>query len=84
MQFANSPLLFGLAALLIPVLIHLLTRHRAKPLPWGAMQFLLGSVVGRNRRMLLEEALLLVVRHACSSPLRPWPWPCRFCRPVRP
>lgn len=62
MTFSNPLLLFGLAAVAIPVVIHLMTRHRAERIPWGAMQFLVGSFGGRNRRMLLEEALLLVAR----------------------
>lgn len=62
MTFSNPLLLFGLAAVAIPVVIHLMTRHRAERTPWGAMQFLVGSFGGRNRRMLLEEALLLVAR----------------------
>ena len=62
MYFAYPLLLFGLLAAAIPVIIHLLTRQQAKRIPWGAMQFLLGSIVGRNRRLLLEETLLMICR----------------------
>lgn len=62
MSFANPLMLIGLAAVAIPVLIHLFHRRKARDIEWGAMQFLLGSVVSRNRRMLLEEMLLLVLR----------------------
>jgi len=62
MSFDNVPMLIGLAAVLIPVLIHLFHRRKARDIDWGAMQFLLGSVVSRNRRMLLEEMLLLALR----------------------
>ncbi len=62
MSFANPLMLIGLAAVAIPVLIHLFHRRKARDVEWGAMQFLLGSVVSRHRRMLLEEMLLLVLR----------------------
>jgi len=62
MPFANPLMLIGLLAVSIPILIHLLNRRKARDIHWGAMQFLLGSVVSRNRRMLLEEALLLALR----------------------
>jgi len=55
-------LLFGLAAVSIPILIHLFNRRSAKAVDWGAMQFLLQSLVTRRRRVLIEEILLLVVR----------------------
>jgi len=62
MSFANTLMLLGLSAAAIPILIHLLHRRKARDIDWGAMQFLLGSVVSRNRRMLLEEVLLLALR----------------------
>ncbi|MFH1730654.1 MAG: VWA domain-containing protein, partial [Planctomycetota bacterium] len=62
MLFANTLMLIGLFAALIPIIIHLLNRRAAETVDWGAMQFLLGSVVSRSRRMLLEEMLLLALR----------------------
>ncbi|MEX1223256.1 MAG: VWA domain-containing protein [Pirellulales bacterium] len=62
MQFANSIMLSGLAAALIPIALHLFTQHRAKRMEWGAMQFLTASAVHRNRKMLIEQMLLLIVR----------------------
>jgi hypothetical protein len=55
-------MLIGLAAVAIPIIIHLLNRRKAINVDWGAMQFLLGSLVSRSRRMLLEEMLLLALR----------------------
>lgn len=55
-------MLLGLGAVLVPVIIHLIRRHRSRQVNWGAMQFLMETAVHRNRRMLLEEVLLLVVR----------------------
>ena len=60
MSFANTLMLLGLSAAAIPILIHLLNRRKARDIDWGAMQFLLGSVVSRSRRMLLN--LYLVCR----------------------
>ena len=40
MTFLNASMLFGLAALVIPIVIHLLNRSKPRPIEWGAMQFL--------------------------------------------
>src|SRR5262245_48394069 len=61
--FGNLALLFGLAAVAIPVLIHLLHRRRYDVVDWGAMQFLEISRTTR-RRILLEEILLMLLRMA--------------------
>ena len=55
-------MLFGLIGVLIPIIIHLITQHRAKRVDWGAMCFLTESVVHRSRRTLLEQILLLIAR----------------------
>ena len=59
------PLIFsaGLAALAIPVLVHLLRRRR-KPIPWAAMRFLQEAVRKRRRRLRLEQLLLFLTRCA--------------------
>ncbi|HUT34590.1 MAG TPA: PA14 domain-containing protein [Planctomycetota bacterium] len=62
MKFNNALMLIGLAALLVPILIHLLNRSRAKILDWGAMRFLLASLTSQNRRILVEEIILLTLR----------------------
>ncbi|MCI0381187.1 MAG: BatA domain-containing protein [Gemmataceae bacterium] len=59
--FLNAALLAGLAAVAIPVLIHLLHRRRFQTIDWGAMQFLKLSQTTR-RRLWLEELLLLFLR----------------------
>lgn len=63
MNFVN-PLIFaaGLAAIAIPIAIHLLMRRRRKPTPWAAMRFLLEAMRKRRRRLQLERLLLLAVR----------------------
>jgi hypothetical protein len=57
----NTLMLFGLAALIIPPLIHLLNRRRYDVVDWGAMQFLQVSETTR-RRLLIEELLLMLLR----------------------
>ena len=62
MLFLNSLLLIGAAGILIPIIIHLLNRRSNKIVDWGAMSFLLESLAIRNRRIQLEEALLMATR----------------------
>lgn len=62
MTFLNWSMLFGLLALAIPILIHLLNRSKPRVMEWAAMQFLLASLTYRSRRILLEELILLVLR----------------------
>ncbi|MFW6108283.1 MAG: PA14 domain-containing protein [bacterium] len=62
MTFLNTAMLFGLLAIAVPILIHLLNRSKAKVLDWGAMRFLLASLTAQNRRILIEEIILLAMR----------------------
>jgi hypothetical protein len=59
-----SPLLLLGGALLaaVPVVIHLLYRHRLRDQPWAAMQFLREAVRKQARRVRLEALVLLAVR----------------------
>src|SRR3954454_1337491 len=59
--FLNPLMLFGLAAVSIPILIHLLSRRRYEVVDWGAMQFLKISETTR-RRFFIEELLLMLLR----------------------
>lgn len=52
----------GLAAVGLPILIHILNRRRFKVRPWAAMQFLLESLRKNRRRLRVEELLLLALR----------------------
>ncbi|MEM1294196.1 MAG: PA14 domain-containing protein [Verrucomicrobiota bacterium] len=62
MQFLNPWLALGLLAVSIPIIIHILTRQTGKTVDWGAILFLRDSLVIRNRRIRLEEALLMAAR----------------------
>ncbi len=60
--FANVPLLYGLAAAAIPIVIHLLNRRKFRQVTWAAMQFLLAAVRKNRRRIRIEQWLLLAIR----------------------
>lgn len=62
MLFLNPWLLFGLAGVLVPIILHMMRRQSAKPLDWGAMRFLFDTVAMRRRRMEWEDMLLMAAR----------------------
>jgi len=60
--FANLPLLYGLAAAAVPIVIHLLNRRKFREVSWAAMQFLLAALRKNRRRIRIEQWLLLAIR----------------------
>ncbi|MGL4553669.1 MAG: BatA domain-containing protein, partial [Gemmataceae bacterium] len=69
LAFVHLPwMLFGLAALAVPVLVHLLNRRRYDVVDWGAMRFLKVSETTR-KRVLLEDILLMLLRMALLAAL---------------
>lgn len=60
--FANLPLLYGLGAASLPIIIHLLNRRKYREMPWAAMRFLMAAVKKNTRRIRIEQWLLLAVR----------------------
>jgi hypothetical protein len=62
LEFANPGLLAGLAATSIPIVIHLLNRRKFREMPWAAMQFLLAAIRKNQRRVRIEQWLLLAIR----------------------
>jgi hypothetical protein len=63
MTFVTTGLLIaGAVSIIVPILIHLLSRQRRRPIEWGAMRFLLEALRKHRRRLQLEQALLLLVR----------------------
>lgn len=63
MSFLHPTLaLVGLAAISLPIIIHLLIRRRVKPIRWAAMKFLMQAYKQRRRRLILEQLLLLAAR----------------------
>lgn len=66
MTFLNGILAFGAAAFTVPLLIHLLNRSRFRTIPWGAMHLLESVIRANNKRIRLEQLILLLVR--CAIP----------------
>ena len=63
MTFVTAGLaIAGLAAMAVPILIHLLSRQRRRPIQWAAMRFLLEALRKHRRRLQLQQLLLLAVR----------------------
>ncbi len=60
--FANPALLAGMAAASIPIIIHLLNRRKFREMSWAAMQFLMAAIRKNQRRVRIEQWLLLAVR----------------------
>jgi hypothetical protein len=52
----------GAVSIAVPILIHLLSRQRRRPIKWAAMRFLLEALRKHRRRLQLEQILLLAVR----------------------
>ena len=63
-QFFLNPayVLPGAALVLVPILIHILSRLRHKKVRFAAMEFLLESEELNRRRIVLEQLLLLLLR----------------------
>jgi hypothetical protein len=62
MSFLNPIMLAGLAAVSVPIIIHLLNRRRFQKVVWAAMRFLKTSVEQNQRRMRIEDMVLLALR----------------------
>jgi hypothetical protein len=62
MTFLNPLMLAGLAAISVPIIIHLLNRRRFQKVVWAAMRFLKVSVEQNQRRMRIEDMILLALR----------------------
>jgi hypothetical protein len=60
--FANLAMLSALGAASIPIIIHLLNRRKFREERWAAMRFLLAAIRKNQRRIRIEQWLLLAVR----------------------
>ena len=54
-------MLWGLFAVSIPVIIHLLNRRRFRTVEWGAMQFLLKATRDSRGKKRLKHILILLM-----------------------
>lgn len=61
-SFLHTPLLWGLLAVGVPVLIHLINMLRHRRVRWAAMEFLLVSQKKNRTWVLLKQLLLLLLR----------------------
>lgn len=64
MSFLNPLLLLGALGVASPIIIHLLAKKRVKRVVWAAMRFLKVTVQRNQRRMNLEDVILLLMRCA--------------------
>lgn len=62
MTLLNASALFAAFGLLVPIVIHLHRKRKARVIEWPAMQFLTNTVASRRRGLSLENLLLLFVR----------------------
>src|SRR5262249_45026113 len=53
---------FGGLLISVPIIIHLINRMRFKIIRWAAMEFLLKSQKRNQRRMIIEQLILLLLR----------------------
>lgn len=68
-SFIHPSLLWGLALVAVPVLIHLINLVRRRRVAWAAMEFLLASERRRRHWVWLEQLLLLLCRMAAVAGL---------------
>ncbi len=62
MGFAHPAYLWGLGAMALPILVHLLNQRQPRPLAFGAIEFVLRSQRQKARRLRLRQILLLALR----------------------
>lgn len=60
--FIAPGVLWAGAAVAAPIAIHLLNKMRVKIIHWGAMRFLMESIRKNQRRLRIEDLLLLLLR----------------------
>lgn len=66
MNFLNGALLLGISALSIPIIIHLFHKSRFKVVKWGAMHLLEAVLRTNQKRVKIEQWILLAIR--CAIP----------------
>lgn len=53
---------WGLLAIAVPIIIHLINRLRYKKIDWAAMEFLLKAIQRHKRKLMAEQLILLLLR----------------------
>ena len=64
MTFGAAAFLFAGLAAVIPVILHMINRQRAKELPFSTLRFLRISVEKTRRRRRIQDVLLMLLRMA--------------------
>jgi hypothetical protein len=67
MTFLNFLLLGGVAAFSIPIIIHLFHKSRFVVVKWGAMHLLESVIRTNQRRIRIEQLILLLIRAAIPA-----------------
>jgi len=67
MSFLNIALLGGVLALAIPIIIHLFHKSRFQIVKWGAMHLLEAVLRTNQRRIRIEQIILLIIRAAIPA-----------------
>lgn len=67
MTFLNAALLAGALAFAIPIIIHLFHKSQFKIVQWGAMHLLEAVIRQNQRRVRIEQWILLAIR--CAIPV---------------
>ncbi len=62
MSFLSPILLGALAAVGVPVAIHLFNKFQTRVTDWGAMRFLLESVQKNQKKVKLDDLILMILR----------------------
>ncbi len=62
MTLLHPLLVWGLAAIAVPIIIHLLLRQKPRPVPWAAMRWLAAAHLEASRKWKLTNWLLLFLR----------------------
>ncbi|MHC4473674.1 MAG: BatA domain-containing protein, partial [Planctomycetota bacterium] len=62
--FLHPAMLWGLLLAAVPILIHLLSRRRYRTVRWAAMEFLRAAFKKNQKRLRIENLLLLILRTA--------------------
>ena len=62
MTFLNSVMLFALLAASIPIIIHLITRRKAKTILFSSLRFLKILENEQIKRLKIKQILLLIIR----------------------
>ena len=62
MTFLNGIMLWGTAAVSIPILVHLFNKNRYRTLQWGAMHLIDTTTIVQKRRLRLENWFLMLLR----------------------